>query len=85
MNFFKRRNKSVCNMCGKKMDKLEGLKFELQGIYGSKYDGDTIKIRLCAVCLDDMIDNFLIKNSVKKPKIEGAFDWCKTLPAGYRL
>ncbi len=85
MRLLRTRRKVRCNMCGKKLDKPEGLKFEFKGIYGSKYDGDTIKFRLCADCLDDMIDNYLIKYSAKKPEIEGAFDWCKTLPADYRL
>lgn len=84
MNFFKRRNKAVCNMCGKKLYKLKLLEIEFQAIYGSKHDGDTIKFRFCADCLDLFIDDYLLRQFAKKPEITDCFEWCKKAPSYYR-
>lgn len=84
MIFFKRRDKAACNMCGKKLYKLELLEIEFQAIYGSNYDGDTIKFRFCADCLDLFIDDYLLSRFAKKPEITDCFEWCKKVPAYYR-
>lgn len=48
-----------CNKCGRKMDDFDiNQNFFVQKMigYGSKYDGDEIRVRLCNECLDDLID-----------------------------
>ena len=63
---------------------LELLEIELQAIYGSKYDGDTIKFSFCADCLDLFIDDYLLRQFAKKPEITDFFEWCKKASAYYR-
>lgn len=52
--------KKICNMCGKEFDMWD--EQESFGIYnynvgyGSKYDGDIIRLDLCCECADKIID-----------------------------
>lgn len=48
-----------CNLCGRKFDMWdfkEGTTIEKQSGYGSRYDGELIKLKLCSSCLDNIID-----------------------------
>lgn len=52
-----------CNLCGRKMDEFDvNQHFFMQKIigYGSKYDGDDLRVRLCSKCMDDLIDKCVI-------------------------
>jgi len=56
----KSTNAVYCNMCGKKLDEFDlNQHFYLNKIvgYGSKYDGEEIRLRLCSDCMDDLIDS----------------------------
>ena len=56
----------------------------LYTIIWNDYDGNTIKFRFCADCLDLFIDDYLLRKFVKKPEITDCFEWCKKVPAYYR-
>lgn len=53
------RGKTICNMCGKEFnmyDEIENRSLCDQFGYGSKYDGDNIRLDLCCNCFDKVID-----------------------------
>ena len=57
-----------CNMCGvifNIWDMNENNTIEKTLGYGSKYDGEKIKIRLCCNCLDSLIDSCVISPIIK--------------------
>lgn len=49
----------VCNMCGKEMDvwdtRHDFAIYDRIG-YGSKYDGERLRLDLCCSCMDRIID-----------------------------
>lgn len=65
--------KKVCNMCGKKIDRRELLSnpFEIHNEFGhgSKYDTDTLDLRLCSNCQDELI-TYLIEKCKLNPITE---------------
>lgn len=57
-----------CNMCGVVFniwDTNENNTIEKKLGYGSKYDEEKIKIRLCCNCLDSLIDSCVISPIIK--------------------
>lgn len=49
----------ICNVCGTEFDlwdEIEGNEISMRRMYGSKYDGDDICIKICIECLDDIVD-----------------------------
>lgn len=52
--------KMKCNKCGKDMDKYDRyLDFSIRKRlgYGSRYDGDFVRIDLCCDCVDTLIES----------------------------
>lgn len=49
----------VCNVCGRHLDffdiQQELVIHKLLG-YGSKFDGDVIRLRMCCDCFDDLVE-----------------------------
>ena len=48
-----------CNVCGKKLsiyDEACGFIFDKRIGYGSKHDGDRVRIQLCCKCFDEVLD-----------------------------
>jgi len=65
----------VCNICGKELnewDLQENFGFDYNVGYGSKYDGEKIRMRFCCDCFDEIIDK-LIQESKVNP-IVGTYD-----------
>lgn len=63
-----RETNCVCNKCGKHMDDFDinmGFSFEKDMGYGSKYDGEKIKLNLCCECVDNIIDILAISPIIK--------------------
>lgn len=56
--------KVVCNMCGNEFDMFDldadNALYKHLG-YGSKYDGDYLKLDICCKCLDTIIDQCSIR------------------------
>lgn len=51
--------KTICNLCGKNFDFWdEQGNFSIYTCigYGSKYDGEQLKLDLCCECMDNLID-----------------------------
>lgn len=55
--------KMQCNMCGKSFDTFD----EQGGVsicktlgYGTKYDGEILRLDLCCECLDNLIDKCVL-------------------------
>lgn len=47
-----------CNLCGKELDfwdKQENYEIETTVGYGSKYDGEHIRVRFCCACFDRIV------------------------------
>ena len=52
---------NVCNLCGKELDfwdVQEDFTLHRHVGYGSGYDGEVIKLRLCCECFDHIVDEF---------------------------
>lgn len=50
--------KTICNLCGKTFDFLdeqENFSIYTRIGYGSKYDGEQLKLDLCCECMDNVI------------------------------
>lgn len=50
----------VCNKCGKEFDmwdEYEGLSVGRLLGYGTKYDGEYLRLNLCCKCLESLIDS----------------------------
>ncbi len=50
---------NVCNLCGKELDfwdVQEDFTLHRHVGYGSGYDGEVIKLRLCCECFDHIVD-----------------------------
>lgn len=50
---------SKCNVCGKDLsiyDEACGFYFDKRIGYGSKHDGDMVRIQLCCKCFDELLD-----------------------------
>lgn len=55
--------KTVCNKCGKEFDLWDAQEdFTIEGVlgYGTKYDGDKLKIHLCCDCMEKLIDECVV-------------------------
>ena len=55
--------KYKCNKCGKEMDEYDkslGFNFSAKLGYGSKYDGEYVRVDLCCDCADIRIDSCAI-------------------------
>ena len=53
----------VCNKCGKELDlwdTQENFYIERSLGYGTKYDGDKLKIHLCCDCMEKLIDECVV-------------------------
>ena len=53
----------VCNKCGNILDywdTQEDFSIERSLGYGTKYDGDRLKIRLCCDCMEKLIDECVV-------------------------
>ena len=53
----------VCNKCGKELDlwdTQENFSIERSLGYGTKYDGDKLKIHLCCDCMEKLIDECMV-------------------------
>lgn len=51
-----------CNHCGQKLDEIDACnlgELRIHFYYGSKRDGDTMKISLCSRCYDELADRFI--------------------------
>ena len=62
----------ICNLCGKELDMFEEVTtshVDIPFFYGSKYDGEHLKLSLCATCYDQIADN-LISACKVKPEFE---------------
>lgn len=60
-----------CTICGKNFDEWdeqENFCFERKIGYGSRYDGETLKVNICQGCLDKIIDLLVAdgKNPIKE-------------------
>ena len=60
-----------CNMCGRTftpIDKYGGILIDEILGYGTKYDGEYLRINMCCECLESMIEKCVISpiNSVEK-------------------
>lgn len=56
-------NEIVCNRCGKRLDIWdiqENFSINTQMGYGTKYDGDSLKLNLCCSCMEKLIDECII-------------------------
>lgn len=54
---------NVCNKCGKLFDmwdEAEGIKLSRCMGYGTKYDGDRLRLNLCCKCFETLISECLI-------------------------
>ena len=56
-------SKVICNKCGKEFDmwdESESNYIHKKLGYGSRFDGDDLKLHLCCSCLDDIIDSCVV-------------------------
>lgn len=55
------QNSNVCNYCGKELDLFDHQQdftiHKKQIQYGSGYDGDEVRLRLCCECFDSIVDS----------------------------
>lgn len=61
------RQGTVCNICGKVLDfwdLQEDYSIHKRIGYGSKHDGDTIELRLCCDCFDNLVDSCRVSPKV---------------------
>lgn len=59
----------ICNRCGSKLDiwdTQENFSLWRSLGYGTKYDGDTLKLKLCCKCMEEIIDSCLISPIIEK-------------------
>ena len=57
------QKKIICNKCGRVIENKEtflGFTADLGIGYGSKYDGETIRIDLCTDCIDRLIETCVV-------------------------
>lgn len=50
----------VCNICGQRLDffdEQQELTIHKRLEYGSRYDGDIVRLRMCCDCFDNLVDN----------------------------
>ena len=62
-----------CNMCGKKFDEWdeeENYSISTQCGYGSKHDGDIIRVDFCCKCFDEIINRCKINPVVKEGYVD---------------
>lgn len=65
-------NAITCNMCGKELDiwdVQEAFSIERRLGYGTKYDGDKLRLDLCCDCMEKIIDECKISPIVRCPAI----------------
>ena len=56
-------DKAVCSICGREFDLWDrqgSFGFDRHVGYGSKYDGEHIKVRLCCDCFDELMDTYIL-------------------------
>ena len=61
----------ICNFCGKTLNEIDEYNLgniKISFFYGSKRDGDVMKIALCSECYDKLADEF-ISRCKHEPKI----------------
>jgi len=68
--------KIFCNICGKEFDEFdmqEGFGFDYHIGYGSKFDGERIKIVFCCDCFDKIVDEYILPQCQIPPLREEYF------------
>lgn len=57
-------NKHVCNRCGQELDfwdRQEDFSIRKERLgFGTRYDGDSMNLRLCCGCMNSLIESCLI-------------------------
>ena len=57
-----------CNICGRdfdEWDEQEGFRLEYSVGYGSRHDGETIRLDICCDCFDELVDKCKVSPIVK--------------------
>ena len=52
-----------CDICGKEFDvwdQQEGFGFDRHIGYGSKFDGEHIRVDMCVECFDEMMEKYIL-------------------------
>lgn len=52
-------NKAICNLCGKEVEEYLISGFSHKFGYGTCFDGDTLDLKICSDCTENLITNLI--------------------------